>query len=381
LNTAKKNKIDKLFFLARDGYVLYLIAKKFQSFFPQIKLEYIYVSRKSLYLPGIFNVSEVDFYDILNPDVGQTFREVLDRLSIDFLKIIDEDFLSIKLNESNLNLLEDFLQKNEVKSFIEEEAGIARKLLIEYFFQEGLASNETRNAIVDLRGTRTSHKFINDVLRYANFREVEGFYFEVVNERRQISTAGMYYSDFYREKIMLNPNLNGIFQHFFLFEQFFSSTDQLRTIGYTKQKETNKIVPVFENEISQEKLAKISKIQHATIEEFAEIFIQTKLYEYGDLLYHTSILPIVCHFGNKPHQKYLKALDGFYLTNNKYSYKEYLKKYDFKDWIHIFLFSRKLQTFGYWYIGSLYFNLNKNIVDLYFMTYKIIRKVKRILKL
>ena len=173
----------------------------------------------------------------------------------------------------------------------------------------------------------------------------------------------------------------GIFQHYFLFEQFFSLTDQNRTIGYTKETSTDIITPIFEDEIIGEDQVKIAKMHYNIVENFTVLFIQTKLYLFVNLLYHNFILQVICQFGLNPSKKYLEALVGFNSTNNKYSYKNYIKKFSLHEWFYVFLFSRKIETFGFWYKGSLYYNINTYLGDLYFTTYRIVRKIKRFIKL
>lgn len=45
---AQKNKIDQLFFCSRDTYQLFQIAKKYNHLFPEIKIKYLFISRKAL---------------------------------------------------------------------------------------------------------------------------------------------------------------------------------------------------------------------------------------------------------------------------------------------------------------------------------------------
>jgi len=379
LEQAKKNGIQNLFFLARDGYILYLIAQRFQSLYPDIKFEYIYVSRKSLYLPGIFKIEHIDLYGLLTPEKGQSIREVLDRLSIDFSKITDNDFLDIELNASNMELLYDFLKKEDVINFIEHDADVARKLLIEYFIQVGLATKNNKNAIIDLRGTRTSHEMINNILTHYEYLSVEGFYFEVVGDRKQISTAGMYYADLYREKLSVNQNLLGIFQQYSLFEQFFSLTDQNRTIGYTVNEVTDEIIPIFENEIISERQKQIAHIHYQVIEEFSNLFLGAKLYNFVQLMYHATIIPNISKFGINPQNHYLAALNEFTVSDNKYKSIPFIKKFTREEWFYVFMFSRKIEAMFYRYKTSLRYNLSV-FYNLYFFFFRIIRRIKRIIK-
>lgn len=49
MNDAKQNKIKRMYFCARDAYILYLMAQKLNSVYPTIKVEFVYMSKKSLY--------------------------------------------------------------------------------------------------------------------------------------------------------------------------------------------------------------------------------------------------------------------------------------------------------------------------------------------
>lgn len=49
LNDAEQRGIARLYFCARDAYPLYIIALKFQPLFPNVKSNYLYISRQSLY--------------------------------------------------------------------------------------------------------------------------------------------------------------------------------------------------------------------------------------------------------------------------------------------------------------------------------------------
>jgi predicted HAD superfamily hydrolase len=381
LKTAQKDGIKKLFFLARDGYILYLIAKEFQGLFPDIRLEYIYVSRKSLYLPSITEYHVDEIIELLNPVLGKSVKEILDRLSIDFSPYCDENFLSIHIDYDNIGLIYDFFEKPTIRDFILNESFKSRNLITEYFQQVGLCDNNHIHGIVDLRGTRSSHAAINKILTANGYNSVTGFYFEVVENRKSIQKAGNYYSDFFKERKTRNNNLGGIFNHYNLLEQFFSITDQKRTIGY--QKNATIIEPIFERETqlysTENKKINTAKIHNDIIVEFARSFLQTKLYLHSDKLYYSLAIPTVAEFGIRPNQRLLSALIHLRTSDNEFSKEIYVKKYDLKDWINVFLFSRKIQKNSYWFKGSIYLNMGNGIGDIYLFIFKVVRKIKKII--
>ena len=49
MKDAEKRGVKRLYFCARDAYMMYLVAQKYQPFFPSIKCEFLYISRKALY--------------------------------------------------------------------------------------------------------------------------------------------------------------------------------------------------------------------------------------------------------------------------------------------------------------------------------------------
>lgn len=382
LESAQQQGINCLFFLARDGFVLYLIAKKLSHLFPSIRLEYLYASRKSLYLSGIYNLHDCDLFTLLDPVVGHNLYEILDRLNINFNHLISKDKLSTYIETHNIKDFHDFFNNEKIVDYIEKEAEKKREILFAYFCQIGLASNESNSAIVDLRGTRTSHDIINKILIKNGFKPVKAFYFEVVEDRITTDSHGSYFADFYSEKMTENTNLEGIRIHYNLFEQFFSLTDQNRTIGY--EIKDGKVCPTFENQcnlIVDKHQNQLARLHYEIIEKFVENYTDLKLFLYNDLIYYSIIIPTVSQFGIKPQKSYLDALLNFYESDNIYSYRQYIKKFNLKDWIRIVLFSKKIQNSIAWYQGSLYANMPNKLVPVYNYIFNVVWKARRKLRL
>lgn len=82
-----------LFFLARDGYLLYKIAEKYIDHFPDIKIEYIYVSRKVLYFPGLGKLDCDSFLAFLQLRGEESLREIFEKAGIEIEQIPDIDIL------------------------------------------------------------------------------------------------------------------------------------------------------------------------------------------------------------------------------------------------------------------------------------------------
>lgn len=155
LKQSRFDKIKNLYFMARDGYILYIIAKEFEDVFEDINLHYFYASRKALYPDK-------------NPSV-----------------CIKKEALIVK--------------------YLVQE-GIATK--------EGSPSV----GIVDLRGTRKCHKAINDILHKNGYNLTKGYYLEVLDDRVSIKESGSYYalwhSERYSPDTVLSESANLLEQYF-----------------------------------------------------------------------------------------------------------------------------------------------------------------------
>lgn len=55
LTDAHEQQVKKLFFCARDAYLIYLVALKYQHLFPSIEIEYLYISQQALYYGNPIN--------------------------------------------------------------------------------------------------------------------------------------------------------------------------------------------------------------------------------------------------------------------------------------------------------------------------------------
>ena len=307
LEDAKRKEIKRLFFLARDGYLLYLIAQELSSSFPGIDMQYIYVSRKSLYLPGLDDISEESIRKLFLQHERITVEEVLDRLQME-----DYDYSSSHPDSSDRGqepvgvLLKD-------KDFIH---GLAQRkeeqerLCVKYFEEVGLMS--PHSAVVDLAGTRKCHEAINHILNKAGYVGVFGYYLEVLSDRiKGTNYSSLYYLD--RFEIMgwrenpLTPQE--------IFEQYFSITDQCRTISYMMSKD-GKVMPVFEEDwLDMEYKRKVFEANKSVCECFAKYYksIVRKNHEY---VCRNSV-NVYKEFYSAPSLFYLKALDGLCYSNSR----------------------------------------------------------------
>ncbi len=235
IEQALKRNIKNLYFVARDGYVLKLIADeiiKIKNF--DIKTNYIYGSRAAWripnensiveYLHGIFDEYRHIFsLELLSSrlfmDVNElkTFAEVKDT--------------SLKLDNNSINNLYNKLSNNP--DFIKRILEINRnkyQLLLNYLEQE-IDLNENTIAFVDLYGTGRTQDLLS----------------EIINSKYKKNILSLYFHSDFRVKAhdksqKINYFSTKQFKHFTI-ELLCRNIDG-QTLGY--KKENNRIVPIFD---------------------------------------------------------------------------------------------------------------------------------------
>jgi predicted HAD superfamily hydrolase len=384
LQDAEKRGIQRLYFLARDSYVLYLVARKLQSLYPNIDLKYLYVSRKSLYLPGCNSFDSKYLINLLAPIHGRSVREIFDRLGVDLSEFGLKGFYDSIITPDNYPDFVNFLRREDVKASIEYSASTCRMEANEYFRASGLYDG-LKNAIVDLRGTRSCHASINQILRANGGDDVFAYYLEVMESRRTLLDAGKFRAEMYRERLPNNDNLRGYFSHFDLHEQFFSLTDQSRTIGYEKN-DKGLSVPVFEAALdmtaSELHRKSIARNRCENIALFAEYFVDLNLVNFSEQLLHSIGVPTVAKFGNKPKLEYLEAICGLRVSDTKHRTIPYLMKMNGINIIRLFVSPFRIKKDCVWFEGSIYLSLGGRGGGVYIGMWNVIaRLVKRIKKM
>lgn len=263
---AKDLGITKLHFLSRDGYILYKIAEVVQMGYPEIKLNYLFVSRYSLFLPSIYSLSREEIYE--NKGITSFYhckvkvKDILDGLHVTLEELGDAftnriTFKQISTPEQE-DLFFEVLQSAEIKKLILKKAEQERKILIDYFTQEGLFDVE-KQALVDIGWVGTSRLMINRILTNEGGQLVEGFYWGCAPESlapRYGIFHSFYGSNLYKSDIVT------------LLEQYYSASLYASTKGYYYAEDG--IKPKFKD-LKYTQSQEIVKDNISTLQQFAQL--------------------------------------------------------------------------------------------------------------
>lgn len=315
MQDAVQRKIEKLFFVARDGYIFFQIAQIFQDVFPQLQLKYIRLSRKSLYLPGVRAITHEEFRRVFI-DSNTTVQEGLDRMQMNEFKLSGIDRNAVFTDQMIDELLAD---QNFVAAFQKKQRE-QKELCLEYFRNEGLGSANC--AIVDMRGARNCQRFLNNILKDAGLKPAFGYYFEVT-DRRVNGTD--YHAQVFSEVEGYKP-VNVTLSPSDLFEQYFCATDQKRTASY--QEDDGKVIPVFEDDhLKMDYRKKISTDNIRACLDFAEEY---KRFPHHDAQRDCELgLAAWSYFYHVPDKKTLEIFKDLVFTSSSFIHYPLLNKKPF----------------------------------------------------
>lgn len=239
---AQQKGIQNLYFCARDAYPLYRIACKIQPLFPEIAVNYLYISRTSLY----------------------------------------EGEESTKIG---------------------------------YFKQIGLASDNAKNAIVDIRSSGKTLQVLNEILTSNGYSSVYGYFFEVCPKSTEQLQGLDYYAeldDLYIQN--LNSTLRKLPSNWYMYELYFPLNTQKRTIAY--ERDGKEYRPKLDCEDKKEyrllNLQECVEWRNWALERYTKDFVQLGLYNYANEVFQMYAVPQLADFFQYPNKHYLKALSEFY---------------------------------------------------------------------
>lgn len=297
LSDATRRRIKKLFFLSRDGYILYVIAQQFAHLFPDLEIKYFYTSRKALYLPSLTEINKDNVKNILNKFGNVTPESLFDNLQV-----------SIDAKDFDAKHPEKVIDNPRIREQIEKAWKVQQDNSLGYFQQEGLASYKSDVAIVDIRGTRKCQEAISDILGRNGYCRVFAYYLEAdmlrIFPTHQDEYNALCYGDFMRYSNLRNMEATAVF-----FERYFCMNNFARTAGYTKTSD-GYYQPKFDMLVTDNPLCDVIKqINENVCKGFCNLFIANKLYKHS-LVIAQNALAVLADFTSHPRNEYLKAFEG-----------------------------------------------------------------------
>jgi len=220
LTEAERRGLKRLYFLARDGYVMHQIAIRFcKRFDIDIDCRYLYCSRASLRLPTYHFIGDEAYKLLLIGGYSLTPKHILQRIKLsedERQQIFIETGTTDKDKVLTKPEFQDFTEKLRVNETyiqaVKRESIEAYHSTIGYLRQEGLLDGE-HVAIVDTGWTGSMQRSLRQLIsREVNLSGITGFYFGMFTEPKS-SEDGEYLTWYFSSKtsksvlIKFNNNL------------------------------------------------------------------------------------------------------------------------------------------------------------------------------
>lgn len=222
----KKNDIDNIYFLARDGYI---IKKAYEMIFGELdNIYYLEASRRSLRVPYLSQKDSIDeMLDELPLPRQTNMIQIFDALGLEL------DIYSAKIKESGYSVERFYLREKVLKeegfknliSSIKDDI-IANSISENEALKNYLKKNNfsRKNAIVDIGWGGSMQKYLRnifDTLPGYEDKELVGFYFGLTEKAKgklsSINTANAYIFDNYNySSEELERPFVGLFESLFL---------------------------------------------------------------------------------------------------------------------------------------------------------------------
>jgi hypothetical protein len=269
---AERMGLKRLYFLARDGYVMLQIAQEIAKVHPiGLELRYLYCSRAALRMPSYHRISEEEAMDLLlHRGTCLTMEHILDRGGLtQAQRFILYDKLGLDAEKEREPLSEPAFaslcaalrRSTEFKQMVMENSRAAYAEAIPYFVQEGL-TDKTPFGIVDTGWTGSMQRSLRQLSE--EIPSMTGFYFGMFAHPK--ATADGIYQTWYfsaDSSISIRTKFNNN-----LFECMCAAPHGM-TIGYRKGND-QRYVPVFSPSGISAALAKTIDRQITICQQFAQ---------------------------------------------------------------------------------------------------------------
>lgn len=309
----KANKVDRAYFLARDGYLIMKAYEKFEQCFDGLPpSDYLLCSRRGVMVPGIFSMQDIEEIATLNFGVMEISDFLKSRFGVDIQQVPAQVLRSYgfaKSGNSKIRFPGDLPKVmkfcKEISEIIFQQAQAERTPYLEYL--EDIGFNACKNpAFVDIGYSGTMQRKIEKI----SGKDVSGFYMFTHN----------YVLDYFGDKCFESwiadfDSQRSCYRHVFneyipLLESFLSS-DAGSFVSFTEGKDINYLYASNE----ADRCAFIRK-SHAGVLAFIDDFLQ----RFGKFALEVELSTEVStksmeFFGLAPHVEDINTIRGVVLEN------------------------------------------------------------------
>lgn len=180
-NVLKNAEGKTVYFLARDGYIMYKIAEKIiQKKQYNTDIKYLYISRESLLLARIKDLEPDEYIEHIYAIYSmETLKQALKNMLVsaevfDELKL-DEEVMNTQVLNIDKEILRTVLTNKHVYNEVKSNSEKRRDRLLDYLKYEGMLEADNK-IVVDVGWALTIQNYLSDLLLKHGASAPEGFY-------------------------------------------------------------------------------------------------------------------------------------------------------------------------------------------------------------
>ncbi|ELS32817.1 MULTISPECIES: hypothetical protein [Pseudanabaena] len=275
LTEAELQGIKRLYFMARDGQILYKVAQVIcsQWNYP-IDCRYFYGSRQAFHFPAIESLGEQEFNWLFDNPGFLSIRIICQRVNLQPETIADvltnygllSNSWDKDLTDSEKNTLKKVFQEDSVSERILSMAANYREKAVGYFKQEGMADG-VPFATVDIGWSGKSQRSLSNLLAAGKIYPdtgLKGFFFGLLSSTQAFSSDLLmpYFlkvSDRCERYFLCDPQIL----------ELFMAGDHGSTVRYERQNES--YVPILRSEKNESGIVWGVLVQHQAVTDFAKM--------------------------------------------------------------------------------------------------------------
>ena len=271
---ATSRGIRKLFFLARDGQILFRIAKKLcESRNLEFECCYLYASRQAFHLPGHRTIEESESW-LLDDTSSLTLRMVAARAGVEcsaFAKIASRYFevgADDNLSTEQRSLLPLIIRTQDFADLFDSASDTAYDLAYAYFSQEGVIAEDYGDiAIIDVGWNARLQRSLENILAKSGSSavNVHGYYLGIA--KTCVYRTGDRVHGFVLDPFEPAKEYEGWLDRYRAVIEFFLSADHPSVHSYARG-DDQRIGPQFIRSVTESELRDI-QYQQAAIMAYA----------------------------------------------------------------------------------------------------------------
>ncbi len=249
LDQAIEDKVRSLFFVARDGQLLWEISKLLKennSNYKRLNLKYLYGSREAWRSCTIIEIDDFVLNWLLDDHPTLTPKKISQRLKIDIYELKKAPQCPGQFRHENEviplehhNEIRKWLKSPAISNLIKNAVIGQRELLLKYFEQEGVF--EDPSAFVEIGCSGQTQHAIHRMLRSCSKTSPSNYFFGLADKNLHsddFQAKAYYFNQTLNQGFPASPNLN-----YFVLLESFCMADHGRTLAYEIKNE--KVAPIL----------------------------------------------------------------------------------------------------------------------------------------